>query len=220
MMLDRFARFALAAAFVLGAAAPAGAVAPFSFDSTPGRLPKTVVPADYRIALTPDAAAKTLRGTESVTLDVRRATSRIVFNTHDMRIADARLDGTPVARTLTENDKQLTTLTLARPAAAGRHVLTLAYSGQIEDSSDGLFAQNDVRKIDLLQIDTEGYDCEIIKMINFGRHKPAIIHFEHGLPSGAISLAEFKECAALLMDHGYYVITEPFDAIAYLPAMI
>ena len=141
-MLVRFARFAFAAAFVLGAAGPAGAVAPFNFDTTPGRLPKTVVPTDYRIALTPDATAKTLRGTETVTLDVRRATNRIVFNTHDMRIADARLDGAPVARTDTQNDKQLTTLTLARAVAPGRHVLTLAYSGKIEDSSDGLFAQD------------------------------------------------------------------------------
>jgi aminopeptidase N len=142
-MLDRFARFALAAAFFLGAAAPAGAVvAPFNFDTTPGRLPKSVVPTDYVMALTPDAAAKTLRGTESVALDVRRPTKQIVFNTHDMTIADARLDGTRVARTVTQNDKQLTTLTLARVAAVGRHVLTLAYSGKIEDSSDGLFAQD------------------------------------------------------------------------------
>ena len=142
-MLDRFARLALAAAFVLAAAAPAGAyVAPFNFDTTPGRLPKTVVPLDYAIALTPDAAAKTLRGTESITLDVRRSTTQIVFNTHDMTIASARLDGVRVARTMTQNDKQLTTLTLARPAAVGRHVLTLSYSGKIEDSSDGLFAQD------------------------------------------------------------------------------
>ena len=142
-MLDRLTRFALAAAFVLAAAAPAGAVvAPFNFDTTPGRLPKTVVPTDYIIALTPDAAAKTLRGTENVALDVRRPTKQIVFNTHDMTIADARLDGARVARTVTQNDKQLTTLTLARPAAIGHHVLTLAYSGKIEDSPDGLFAQD------------------------------------------------------------------------------
>ena len=142
-MLDRFARLALAAAFVLAAAVPAGAfVAPFNFDTTPGRLPKSVVPIDYVIALAPDAAAKTLHGSESIALDVRRPATQIVFNTHDMTIANARLDGVRVARTVTQNDKQLTTLTLARPAAVGRHVLTLAYSGKIEDSSDGLFAQD------------------------------------------------------------------------------
>jgi FkbM family methyltransferase len=83
-----------------------------------------------------------------------------------------------------------------------------------------LLEQHGVRKLDLLQIDTEGYDYEIIKMIDFGVCKPAIIRFEHGLPAHTMSVGDFKQCAALLMDHGYYVITEPYDAIAYQPSMI
>ncbi|MDB5028751.1 MAG: pepN, partial [Candidatus Eremiobacteraeota bacterium] len=146
-MLHRLARLALAAALFLGAVVPAGAVAPFNFETTPGRLPKTVVPTDYRIAITPDATAKTLRGSETVALDVRRATASIVFNTHDMTVSDARLDGAPVAKVTTENDKQLTTLSLARPVGVGKHVLTLAYAGKIEDAAQGLFAQ-DYRKPD------------------------------------------------------------------------
>jgi len=141
-MLQRFTRLAFVAALCLGVAAPAGAVAPFDFDTTPGRLPKTVVPTGYRITLTPDAAAKTLRGTETVALDVRRPARSITFNTHDMTVSEARLDGTRVAKITTENDKQLTTLALARPAAVGHHVLTLAYAGKIEDAAQGLFAQD------------------------------------------------------------------------------
>ena len=106
-----------------------------------------MVPTAYRIALTPDAAAKTLRGSETVTLEVRRATDRIVFNTHDIVIAQARLDGTRAAKVTTENDKQLTTLTLARPAAVGDHLLALEYTGKIEESPDGLFVQ-EYRKVD------------------------------------------------------------------------
>src|SRR5665213_3428464 len=147
-MLHRLFPTAVAAVLLGVLAAPASAaVAPFNFDTTPGRLPKTVVPPAYRITLTPDATAKTLAGTEEITLDVRRATGSIVFNTHDITISEARLDGTPVAKIATENEKQLTTLTLAHPAAVGRHVLTLTYSGKIEDSPDGLFAQ-DYRKPD------------------------------------------------------------------------
>ncbi len=147
-MLHRLFPTAVAAVLLGVLAAPASAaVAPFNFDTTPGRLPKTVVPTAYRITLTPDATAKTLAGTEEITLDVRRATGSIVFNTHDITISEARLDGTPVAKIATENEKQLTTLTLAHPAAVGRHVLTLTYSGKIEDSPDGLFAQ-DYRKPD------------------------------------------------------------------------
>lgn len=83
-----------------------------------------------------------------------------------------------------------------------------------------LMEQQNVAGLDLLQIDTEGYDREILKMIDFTRHKPAIIRFEHGLPNGIMTLADFKECAALLMDHGYYLVTESYDAVAYQPAMI
>jgi aminopeptidase N len=141
-MFRRLAVPALAGALASGVTASAGAVAPFDFDTTPGRLPKTVVPTAYRIALVPDAAAKTLRGTERVALDVRRPTNRIVFNTHDVTISEARFDGARVAKVTTENDKQLTTLALARPVAAGHHVLTLTYAGKIEDAPQGLFAQN------------------------------------------------------------------------------
>ncbi len=137
----------LAAALLAGVAAPAGAVAPFNFDTTFGRLPKTVVPTDYTIVLVPNATAKTLRGSESIALTVRRTTSRIVFNTHDITIGEARFDGARVANVATDNAKQLTTITLARPAAVGRHTLALTYAGKIEDSSDGLFAQ-DYRKAD------------------------------------------------------------------------
>jgi aminopeptidase N len=140
-------RAVLAAALLAGVAGPAGAVAPFNFDTTPGRLPKTVVPTDYAIALTPDATAKTLRGSETITLTVRRPTDRIVFNTHDITIGEARFDGVRVANVATDNPKQLSTVTLAHPAAIGRHVLVLVYAGKIQDSSDGLFAQ-DYRKPD------------------------------------------------------------------------
>lgn len=44
---------------------------------------------------------------------------------------------------------------------------------------DTLVQRNRVKRIDLLQIDTEGFDFEIIKMINFDRIKPRILQFEH-----------------------------------------
>jgi aminopeptidase N len=132
----------LAMASLLTLAAPLRAATPFSFDTTFGRLPKTVVPTDYRIAIVPDAVRKKLSGRESVTLDVRRPSDRIVFNTLNLTIHDARLDGTPVAAVHTSNDAQLTTLALAQPVKPGRHVLTLRYDGKIEDTAQGLFAQD------------------------------------------------------------------------------
>jgi aminopeptidase N len=119
----------------------AAAEAPFNFDRAPGRLPKDVVPVDYTITVTPDAAKRTFTGTESVSLRFRTATDKIVFNTLNLKVQDVRLDGRPVTSVATDNAAQLTTLTLAAAAPAGMHRLTLSYSGVIETRPQGLFVQ-------------------------------------------------------------------------------
>ncbi|GAC1422748.1 MAG: M1 family metallopeptidase [Candidatus Velthaea sp.] len=124
----------------LALCAPAGAEAPFSFDATPGRLPKTVVPLDYTIALTPDVTAHTLSGTEIVKLAIRKPTNTIVFNTLDMKIGTARVDGKP-ARVKTDNTAQLSKVTTASPLGIGTHTLALAYTGVIRRTAEGLFYQ-------------------------------------------------------------------------------
>jgi aminopeptidase N len=142
-VIQKKAGFALAAAFILlaPAAGRAAAEAPFNFDRAPGRLPKNVVPVSYDIAVTPDVAARTFTGTETVSLRFRTATGKIVFNTLNLKLANVRLDGKPVAGVNTDNAAQLTTLTLATPAHAGMHTLTLAYSGLINTQPQGLFVQ-------------------------------------------------------------------------------
>lgn len=115
--------------------------AAFDFDRTPGRLPKTIVPLDYTIAIVPHAAAKTFSGRESVALIVRRPTDRIVFNTLNLRVYDVRVDGRLVPRVLIQNDKQTTTLYLQRSLPAGRHTLSMGYMGKIETAPQGLFVQ-------------------------------------------------------------------------------
>lgn len=140
-MLHLLTRSALAAVLFTALAAPSMAEAPFAFDTAPGRLPKNVVPIAYTVAIVPDAAAKTLAGTETIALDVRKPTSTIVFNTLNETLHAVKLDGVPVARVDTQNEKQLTTLTLAHPAAAGKHTLTFAYDGKLETAPQGLFVQ-------------------------------------------------------------------------------
>ena len=139
-------RAAMAATLGLGAAvvmpaALAAAVAPFSFDAAYGRLPKSIVPQDYSIAVTPDAAARTLSGTESVTLRFRQAGASIVFNSLHEVLSDVRLNGKPVAGVVSSDEQQLTTVTLKKPAKAGRHVLRFSYTGKMEDGPRGMFAQ-------------------------------------------------------------------------------
>jgi len=139
------AGFALAATVLfmtpMAGASAAAAEAPFNFDRAPGRLPKNVVPLDYDIAVTPDVATRTFTGKESVSLQFRTATDKIVFNTLDLKLWNVRLDGHPVAGVDSDNAKQLTTLTLAAAAPAGIHKLTLSYSGVIQTRPQVLFVQ-------------------------------------------------------------------------------
>ncbi len=140
-MLDRMTRPALVAALFVALTAAARASAPFDFDKAPGRLPKTVVPIDYRIAIVPDAAQRTLSGTETIAVRVREPVRTIVFNSLNERLRDVRFDGAPVARTTSDDAAQLTTVTLVRAARPGMHTLAFAYTGKIETAAQGLFAQ-------------------------------------------------------------------------------
>jgi aminopeptidase N len=115
--------------------------APYSFDTTPGRLSKDIVPIDYTIALTPDAAALSIAGHESVVLDFRKPSAIVEFDSLNETLSDVALDGKPVKSTVSDDEKQLTTVTLERAAPAGRHTLSFSYTGKIEQQARGLFAQ-------------------------------------------------------------------------------
>ncbi len=67
-------------------------------------------------------------------------------------------------------------------------------------------------KIDLLHIDTEGFDFEIIRSIRFDRVKPGIIRYEHSL----LSDRDRNECLKLLAEQGYRFLLEDHDTIALL----
>jgi len=140
---------ALASAYPLSAPAteppaPAPELVPepaFSFDSMPGRLPKNVVPERYEVAVTPDIKTMSIAGHESITLRVRTTTDRIAFNSLNETLSDVRLDGQPAAAIASDDEKQLTTVRLARAASIGTHRLTFSYRGKIETRPQGLFLQ-------------------------------------------------------------------------------
>jgi len=138
---------ALGAVLMLGLApaAPIHAAAPFSFATVPGRLPKHILPVDYTIAITPDAAARTIDGTESVTLYFKEPSATVVFNSLNQKLSSVLFDGKPVERVVSSDDQQLTTVTLGAPARVGRHTLAFTYRGKIETIPQGLFAQPYVR---------------------------------------------------------------------------
>ena len=138
---------ALCAAFPVQAAVAGAAPAPvpYAFATTPGRLPKNVVPVDYVVSIRPNAASLTLSGTESVTLEFSQATDLIQFNSLNQTLSHVLFDGRPVKSVRSDDTAQLTTVMLGKPATTGRHTLQFAYTGKIETAPHGLFAQEYVR---------------------------------------------------------------------------
>jgi FkbM family methyltransferase len=76
-----------------------------------------------------------------------------------------------------------------------------------------LLETHHVRHIDLLQIDTEGYDFEILKMLDFRRFQPTLINLEHL----HLSPADCEACLELLLAQGYMIHFGADDIVAYLP---
>ena len=141
MKLSNMDKSLLPALFLL-ITLPALAEAPFDFDQAPGRLPKTIVPLDYAIALKPDLASQRFSGTESVRLKFRSTADTVMFDSLDEVLNDVRLDGKPVKSVVSDDVRQLTTVTLERIARPGLHVLSFSYTGKIGTAPHGIFVQS------------------------------------------------------------------------------
>jgi aminopeptidase N len=130
---------ALVLALLLAATA-ARADGPFAFDSTPGRLPKTVVPIHYALDLRPNLSAHWVRGTAVIEIEVREPTEKLVLNARDMTFASVALDGVPAKSTSVDEDEQTVTFTLTRAIEAARHTLRISYSTAINKSGHGIYS--------------------------------------------------------------------------------
>ena len=64
--------------------------------------------------------------------------------------------------------------------------------------------------IDLLQIDTEGFDYEVLKMFNFQVFKPVLVQFEYI----HLSKNDYENSINLLFSNGYTTIKKKNDIIA------
>jgi len=63
--------------------------------------------------------------------------------------------------------------------------------------------------IDFIQIDTEGFDYEVIKMIDFNTIKPYIIKYE----SVNLPKKDKENLSLMLKEQGYFLFTEVGDTI-------
>ncbi|MFL6519844.1 MAG: M1 family metallopeptidase [Chthoniobacterales bacterium] len=112
---------------------------PFEFASTPGKLPKQVVPEEYAIRITPDIAKRTFSGSETIKLNARESVTQLVLNALEIKISKASIDGKTVPASAIKLDSKHETLTIVANLAAGSHQLDLEFSGKINQQGQGLF---------------------------------------------------------------------------------
>jgi FkbM family methyltransferase len=87
----------------------------------------------------------------------------------------------------------------------------------ISDNLMNIYTQYyDYPSVDYLQIDTEGFDFEVLKMINFNLLKPSIIKYE----SWHLSGIDLIKSIILLRDQGYFIFYEANNIFACLPEKI
>lgn len=72
---------------------------------------------------------------------------------------------------------------------------------------ESLCTKHAVEKVDLLVIDTEGYDWELIRHIDFSTHRPQVLVYEHY----HLTPQDRLVCSTYLTELGFRIIEEGFD---------
>jgi FkbM family methyltransferase len=67
-----------------------------------------------------------------------------------------------------------------------------------------------VTELDLVHVDAEGYDFEVLKLIDFGRLRPALVIFENY----HMDSATYAAASQLLQGFGYELLDEGMDTLA------
>jgi len=75
-----------------------------------------------------------------------------------------------------------------------------------------LLATTQAGQIDVLQIDSEGYDAEILRQFDLRRREPAIVHFEHK----HLSQRDHEQCIRELIELGYKLTLSRENTLAYM----
>jgi FkbM family methyltransferase len=72
---------------------------------------------------------------------------------------------------------------------------------------DSLCAKHGLERVDLLLVDTEGYDYEVLRHIDFEVHRPALVIYEHY----HLTENDQTRCETELQGAGYETMAEGFD---------
>jgi FkbM family methyltransferase len=75
---------------------------------------------------------------------------------------------------------------------------------------ESLLSRYNVEHIDIIHIDTEGYDYNVLRQIDFSKHKPRLVLFEHA----HLKRDTLSKSRAILKLHGYRLVNCGLDTLA------
>lgn len=119
----------------------ASAESPFKFESTPGKLPKNIVPRHYAIHLRPDLEKFTTTGKIEIDIEVLTPARQIVLNALDMEITKASITApkTIPLEPKFDADAQTVSFELPETLSPGKYSLSIEFTGHLREQAQGLF---------------------------------------------------------------------------------
>ncbi len=107
------------------------------------RLPKDVVPKHYTLTLTPDLAAFTFTGEETVDVQVLKKVSSITINSAEINISGITITdkfGNELPGSVEYDvEREFATFTFPADIVPGRHKLSFSFAGEINDKMHGFY---------------------------------------------------------------------------------
>jgi aminopeptidase N len=117
----------------------------FNILTTPGRLPKDVVPRSYLIHLEPNIETLVTDGFESIEIEVLKPTDHIVLNAVDTEISAVKIAIDDRKEELTpqfDSNQQTVSLALQNILKPGVYTLSFKFQSRIGEQPHGLFIQH------------------------------------------------------------------------------
>src|ERR1700682_2957374 len=110
------------------------------------RLPAVARPENYDLTFTPDLDKATFAGDESIAIRVLKPTSEITLNAIDIDFEEVSVTsggGTQKAKVAPHKERQMVTLSVEKPLAAGSATIHIKYTGIINSEMRGLYLGKD-----------------------------------------------------------------------------
>ena len=106
------------------------------------RLPDNAIPNHYQLKLTPDLKAATFAGEETITLTLKQSSNTVTLNAAEIKFGRITAKAGSQVQTGTvalDEPKQQATLQFPQKLSAGAVVLTIKYSGILNDQLRGFY---------------------------------------------------------------------------------